>query len=180
MSKEETNTETNTAGHEATAYGIPVYRVALVREGEVIGRTRPRLDKPEQAAALLAAYLEGADREQVVVILVDAQYQPIGINTVSIGTLDAALVHPREVFKPAILANAHAVIVGHNHISGDPEPSPHDEMVTQQLYIAAEILGIPLLDSIIIGEAGQCFSFAKADRLPEGTKEKLASLLLEQ
>jgi DNA repair protein RadC len=67
------------------------------------------------------------------------------------GTLDASLVHPREVYKAAILANAANIIVAHNHPSGDPTPSPQDYAVTERLVRAGEILGIPLLDSLVIG-----------------------------
>jgi DNA repair protein RadC len=180
MKQEQTNNETKTAGQGAGEYDIPIYRVVLVKEGVAIGRKRPSLKNPEEAAAMLSAYLDGADREQIVVILLDARFQPIGINTVSIGTLNSAVFHPREVLKPAILANAHSIVIGHNHLSGDPRPSREDEVMARQLFVAAEMLGIPLLDSIIVGEGKKYFSFDEAGRLPEGTKEKLASLFLEQ
>jgi DNA repair protein RadC len=70
---------------------------------------------------------------------------------VAIGSLSAAVVHPREVFKPAILANAAAVIVAHNHPSGDPEPSQEDKLLTRKLVLAGEALGIQVLDHVILG-----------------------------
>jgi DNA repair protein RadC len=74
------------------------------------------------------------------------------IHTVSIGILDSSLVHPREVFKDAILASSASIIVAHNHPSGDPTPSVEDKRVTQRLYEAGQILGIDLLDHIVIGD----------------------------
>jgi DNA repair protein RadC len=74
---------------------------------------------------------------------------------VSVGDLSSALVHPREVFKPAILSNAASVILAHNHPSGDPQPSPEDCAVTRRLQEAGQILGIEVLDHVIIGDASR-------------------------
>ena len=102
--------------------GIPIYRVALVQEGKVKG-CRTRIVDSSTASIVLRSYLADADREHFVVLLLDRKHQMIGINTVSIGSLTGSVVHPREVFKPAILANAASIICGHNHPSGDLEPS---------------------------------------------------------
>lgn len=110
------------------------------------------------AARIINQYLKGADREHFVVIMLNTKYEIIGINTVSIGTLDASLVHPREVFKPAILTNAAAIILAHNHPSGHPEPSEDDIKVTRKLKEAGEILGIDVLDHIIIGGPNNWYS----------------------
>jgi len=84
--------------------------------------------------------------------LLDSKNRVQRINTVSIGILDSSLVHPREVFKDAILASAASIIVAHNHPSGDPTPSIEDKRVTQRLYEAGQLLGIDLLDHIVIGD----------------------------
>ena len=124
---------------------------------------------------LLMRYLEGADREHFVVFLLDQKNHVIGINTVSIGSLTAGIVHPREAFKPifadmadmpqdaysrAIRHNAAAVIFGHNHPSGDVQPSREDRAITKRLVDAGKLLGIDVLDHIIIGAEGKYFSFA--------------------
>lgn len=96
-------------------------------------------------------HLENEDREHFKAILLDPRNKVIGVNTVSIGSLNASLVHPREVFKPAILTNAASIILVHNHPSGNPEPSDADIEVTKQINEAGKILGIELLDHIIIG-----------------------------
>ncbi len=112
--------------------GIPIYRVALVQEGKVKGY-RKRIANSSTASNILRSYLADADREHFVVLLLDRKHQLIGINTVSIGSLTASVVNPREVWKPAILSNAAAIICGHNHLSGDPEPSNEDREITKRL-----------------------------------------------
>jgi DNA repair protein RadC len=122
--------------------------------------TEQRLRCSADAARLLWAYLDGVDREHFVIVLPDQKNQVIGINTVSMGSLTASVVHPREVFKPAILANAATLICGHNHPSGDTVPSQEDRLITTRLVSAGKLLGINVVDHIIIGSAGKYFSFA--------------------
>lgn len=82
----------------------------------------------------------------------DTKNQPIAINVVSVGTLSSSLVHPREVFKPAILSNSASIILSHNHPSGDCTPSSEDISVTARIKESGKLLGIELLDHIIIGD----------------------------
>jgi DNA repair protein RadC len=110
-------------------------------------------------ANALRPFFAGLDREQFLVCCLDAKHAIIGVNVVSIGSLSLCIVHPREVFKPAILLNSSAIICAHNHPSGDPSPSPEDRQLTTRLRQAAELLGITLLDHIILGD-GQTHSFA--------------------
>jgi DNA repair protein RadC len=132
-------------------YKIPVYRIQLVRESD---HTAPEkaISSPKTAAEIATSYLQGADREHFIVLLLSTKNHVIGINTVSIGSLNASIVHPREVFKPAVVANAAAIIVAHNHPSGNPEPSPEDGQVSRRLRDAGEMLGIPVLDSLVVTE----------------------------
>lgn len=98
-------------------------------------------------------YLVGdAPVEVFIAVLLDVKHRPAGEARVSTGILDGSLVHPREVFAPAIRGRAASVIVVHNHPSGDPAPSAEDREVTRRLRAAGEIVGIPLLDHVIIGE----------------------------
>lgn len=110
------------------------------------------LDTPAKAAQ----YLSGAfdchpHQESFWVLMLDRKNKPIGRIMVTLGTVSATLVEPREVLKPAILASASAIIVAHNHPSGDPAPSAADVRVTRQLREACEIVGIKLLDHVVIG-----------------------------
>jgi DNA repair protein RadC len=99
--------------------------------------------------------------ESVVVLALNARRAVIGAQVVSTGTLTQSLAHPREIFRMAIQLNAAAIVVGHNHPSGDPAPSPDDHALTRRLREAAEILGIPLVDHVIVADAGACYSYAE-------------------
>ena len=129
---------------------VPAYKVQLVRETSV---TMPeRLTSPDKVAKACVDYLGNYDREHFIVILLNTKARIIGVNTVSIGSLNASIVHPREVFKPAVILGAASVILVHNHPSGDPSPSQEDLEVTKRLADAGRILGITVLDHLIIGD----------------------------
>jgi len=138
--------------------GIPIYRVSLVREGR-LPYYEQRIRTSAIASTILHTYLADVDREHFVILLLDQKNQVIGIHTVSIGSLTASVVHPREVFKVAILANAAAILCGHNHPSGDCQPSREDRAMTTRLVEAGKLLGISVLDHIIIGGEEKYFSF---------------------
>lgn len=135
------------------AYSIPVYRIALVKEETLRQTEQPQMDSSANVAKILHEYLDGSDREHFVVLLLNCKNKVIGINTVSTGSLTSSLAHPREVFKAAILGNAAAVILGHNHPSGDPTPSSDDVNLTKRLCECGELLGIKVLDHIVLGES---------------------------
>lgn len=94
---------------------------------------------------------DDSDREKIVAVCLDIKHQPTAISTISIGTLDSSIVHPREVFKTAILSNSAAIILAHNHPSGKPEPSKDDMDITKRLVKVGEITRIDVLDNVIIG-----------------------------
>jgi DNA repair protein RadC len=139
-------------------YCIPGFRIALVREPGVKLAERPQLRVPAQAAPLFAQYIGEIDREIFTVALLTVRHRVLGLHTVSVGCLTSSLVHAREVFKPAILAGAAAVLLAHNHPSGDPEPSAEDVALTRRLVSAGQLLGIEVLDHLILGEAGRFVS----------------------
>jgi DNA repair protein RadC len=109
------------------------------------------LARPQDAARLLQRMIGTSDREQFAALYLNNRHQMTHAHIVSTGTVSTALVHPREVFKAGVLANATAVIVGHNHPSGDVTPSAEDRRVAERLKSAGEVLGIPLLDALIVG-----------------------------
>lgn len=139
-------------------YSVPRFRIALVREHSGSSVSDP-IQTSTAAAALLRPCFEGLDREQFLICGLDAKHRIIGINIVSIGSLTLAIVHPREVFKALILMNVAAFLCVHNHPSTDPTPSPEDRVLTQRLRHGAELLGIPLLDHLVLGETSY-YSFA--------------------
>lgn len=140
------------AVQDVKLYKLPVYKVQLVREATTEGPKAIR--SPKDAADILETYLTGADREHFVVLLMDTKHKVRGVHTASIGGLSAAVVHPRDIFKAAILANSAAVILGHNHPSGDPTPSREDIDVTRRLTEAGKLLGVEVLDSLVVGGEG--------------------------
>jgi len=142
-----------------TWYKVPSYTVMLVRDKKIETDTK-FINSPDDVNKILQSYLNGVDREHFVVILLNRKNGIIGINTVSVGDLSTSIVHPREVFKPAIVAGAASIIVAHNHPSGDPAPSRDDINVTTRLKEAGDILGINVLDHIIIGDG--CYISLKA------------------
>lgn len=169
---------------------IPVYSVELVRSGAMPWHRqedasaqlpwqppedgtglpayeRITIDRPADAAALASAYLAKADREHLAAILLDTRNQVIGITTISIGDLSSAIVHPREVFKVAILANSACIIIAHNHPSGDPTPSYEDVQITQRLIASGEIVGIEVVDHIVVGERGRFASLKERGLIAE-------------
>lgn len=115
----------------------------------VIGRT---LSTPATSAAALTALLQDEPREVFAILCLSSKHRVIAYHEVSRGTLDATLVHPREVFKAALLANAAAIILTHNHPSGDPAPSPDDMALTRRLVDAGTLIGVDVVDHIVIGD----------------------------
>lgn len=122
-------------------------RVALESKG-----AKPVIKTPEDVAELLMEQMRHLDREHFVVLLLDTKNQVLHRETISIGSLNASIVHPRELFKQAIKKSAATVILVHNHPSGDPTPSIEDLTITKRLVEAGELLGINVLDHIIIGD----------------------------
>mgnify|MGYP001574948314 FL=1 len=116
------------------------------------------VENPQSVVKALQAKIKDKAKEHFKLILLNTRNKIIGISTVSIGTLDSSLVHPREVFKEAIAHNAYSVMLAHNHPSGDPEPSEDDITITRRLIEAGKILGIEVTDHIIISKNG-FFSF---------------------
>lgn len=163
------NTEHNgTAGQSRQGPSkqyIPVYRIELVRERTLKVEPRRSVHNSEDVVAILRDELLKADREKLICLMLNAKNAIIGIDVVSVGTLTQSCGHPRELYKAAILTNAAAIILVHNHPSGDPSPSLEDAQLTARIGKAGEILGIKLLDHVIIGELGH-YSFANAGRLP--------------
>ncbi|MCC6408264.1 MAG: DNA repair protein RadC [Planctomycetes bacterium] len=113
---------------------------------------RPAVRSPRAVFELLEPELRGLDREAFHALALDGKHGLVRRYLVSVGTLTTSLVHPREVFRPALRFGAAALVVAHNHPSGDPEPSPEDEEVTRRLAQAGRLLGVPLLDHVVIGE----------------------------
>lgn len=107
---------------------------------------------PADIVSLVAMSLSGLKREVFLILLLNTRHKLLKAETISIGSLAAAIVHPREVFRPAVLAAASAIALAHNHPSGDPEPSAEDLEITTRLRDAGRLIGIEVLDHVILGE----------------------------
>lgn len=125
-----------------------------------------KLSSPEACVSYLMPRMRYEQQEKFLVLLLDSKNQLLKCQQVSEGTLNASVVHPREVFAPAMLHRAACVLAAHNHPSGDPAPSIEDRKLTQVLKATGTVMGIPLLDHIIIGD-GRYFSFRENGYLDE-------------
>lgn len=142
---------------------LQVVNIRMVKEPSLY--SEDRITCPEDAVRAIAKELATYDREVFAVLNLKTNGQPINLNICSMGTLDASVVSPREVFKSCILSNSAAFIAIHNHPSGSITPSQEDRDVTKRLLSCSELLGVKMLDHIIIGgENGNTYSF-KSDGL---------------
>ena len=146
--------EVNVAYRDALFSGVPLYTTRLVRERTFTFPTRDQVRSPADAAAVLAEYFSDRDREEFVVAFLDTANTLTGLHVASVGGLAASIVEPRQVFKAAVLANAAAVLLAHNHPSGNPEPSREDVAVTRQLIEAGKVMGVPVHDHLILTDHG--------------------------
>jgi DNA repair protein RadC len=140
---------------EAPAYTVREFKIQVLREAAVDDTL---LDEPKRVYDFWQQIVPSApwfqtEKETLVLFTLNTRRRLTGFNMISIGTLDTILVHPREVMRPAVIANASAMIIAHNHPSGDPSPSEGDIKVTRELIRAGQLLKIELLDHVIIGRA---------------------------
>lgn len=149
--------------------GIGTSRAARLLAAVELGRRvvvggagpRPRLLTPVQVAAYLLPLFGGHRVERFGIALLDAKRRLIRATILSVGSLDTSVVHPREVFREAIVASAAGIVAFHNHPSGDPLPSGEDVLLTHRLMRAGDVMGIELLDHVILGD-GRWYSFKDA------------------
>jgi DNA repair protein RadC len=151
-----------------TELGLSVAEYAMLQAGIELGRrvseAKGAYDKPQTlnspAAAIefcrihFARLIADAVQEEFHVITLNSKAKVIGTHQITVGTLDASLVHPREVFRPAIKDGATSIVLAHNHPSGDPEPSREDIAVTTRIDEVGRLIGIAVLDHIVLGRTG--------------------------
>ena len=138
---------------------IELGRRTLSRGGE----ERPRLSSPKAVAEYLLPQFGNRAVEQFGVLLLDTKHRVLRASVLSVGTLDASIVHPREVFREATSAGAAALVLFHNHPSGDPEPSDDDCRLTERLVAAGVLMGIDVLDHVILADV-RYYSFREHRR----------------
>lgn len=146
------NNDNRAAENEILAQAEEILR-RRINDGEAVS-------DPRKAGQMLRYRLAGRDREFFTVVLLDTRHRVLHIEDLFAGTIDGAEVHPREVVKAALLHNAAAVIVGHNHPSGNPEPSAADRAVTARLKQSLALVDVRLLDHFVVGADGPAVSMA--------------------
>ncbi len=159
------NTEDKTVYKQTFAY-----RVKMIKEKKIRFQSEPLSDSKSAAHAVRNTInaLGQNDREHFVVLLLNVKHGIIGCNIASVGTVMSAVVHAINVFKPAILMNAPAMIVGHNHPSGNTEPSTEDKAMTSRLAAAAQLMNISIYDHVIVSlENESYYSFTESGLMGE-------------
>lgn len=159
-------------GHLRRVSGVGRARAAQIVAAVELGRRtlvrgvaeRPRLSTPRQLAAYLLPQYGSGPVERFGIVMLDTKHRVIRIKIVSTGSLDATVVHPREVFREAASASAAAIVLFHNHPSGDPTPSPDDLVLTTRIANAGNIMGIDVVDHLILADQ-RYFSLVEAGRL---------------
>lgn len=146
---------------------VPLYSIKLVKESRFYYDNK-KIESANSVCDILKEIgLHERASEELHVLYLSTKNQVTGMEMVSKGTLNASLVHPREVFKGALLANAFAIIVAHNHPSGDVQPSNADKTITETLVKAGRLLDVKILDHVIIGQGGGYFSFRDSTTMIE-------------
>jgi DNA repair protein RadC len=161
------------SGNLRAVPGVGTARAAQILAAVELGRRtlvrggaeRPRLTTPRQLASYLLPQYGAAAVEQFGIVMLDTKHRMIRVKVVSTGSLDATVVHPREVFREAASAAAAAIVLFHNHPSGDPTPSPDDLVLTTRMVNAGDIMGIDVVDHLILADQ-RYFSLVESGRLP--------------
>ena len=137
---------------------IDIYKVALIKDSsKVYSLTDSTIRSPKDARDVVVEVLdmENLTQEHFIMLSLNTKNKVVGVHTIFIGSVNASIVSPREVFQRALLNNAVGIIVAHNHPSGNPTPSTQDIDVTKRLVEAGQIVGIDILDHLIIGDEGR-------------------------
>ena len=154
----------STCGDVAQIVGVGMAKAARVVAAVELGRrtlthapaARVQLRTPRDAATYLLPAFGSRPVEQFGVVLLDTKHRVLRTTVVAVGTLNSTVVEPRDVFREAMLGAAAALVVFHNHPSGDPSPSPDDIALTRRLAAVGELIGIPVVDHIVLGDARYC------------------------
>ena len=142
-------------------YKLDQVAIRMVKERPLI--SDEPVNSPEKVVKLVYEFLKDYDREVFAVINFQTNLQPINMNIVSVGALNASMVHPREMLKSIVLSNAAAVMMVHNHPSGQVQPSAEDISVTAKMSQLMKLMEVTLLDHIILGPGEQYYSFHESD-----------------
>lgn len=146
---------------------INLQKLVMVKEKAIRYELESSINNPREVAEMLQKVtgMQDAPEEQFWMICMDTKNKIVGLHLVSQGTLNSALVHPREVFKRALLNNASSIVLAHNHPSGNPQPSQQDVDLTNRLVQVGDLVGITIMDHIILGDAGRYLSLKEKNMM---------------
>ncbi|MDU2045049.1 MAG: JAB domain-containing protein [Clostridium sp.] len=130
---------------------VNIVSLKMIKESSILYSKR-NISSPSEAVIIGRQVLDESDREKLLLCCLNIKNEPTDLNIVSVGSLNSSIVHPREVFKVAILSNSASIILFHNHPSGDSTPSKEDIDITERIKESGKILGIELIDHIILGD----------------------------
>lgn len=131
---------------------INIVSLQMIKTG-TLSYLKRRITSPEDATDILKSFIGNSDREHLILICMNSKNEPTHIQTLSIGSINQSIIHPREIFKTAIFSNANSIMIGHNHPSGDVTPSPEDINITERLMLISEMMGILFYDHIVFSES---------------------------
>ena len=144
---------------------IAVREVQIRYRGRALGARAP-ITEPRNLVHLAKRIVTDDAREHFLAVYLDGRNRPVAHSVVSVGTATASLVHPREVFQSALMLGAVALLIAHNHPSGDPRPSSEDEHLTKRLAEGGQLLGIRLLDHVVWTREGAFYSLMEHGKMP--------------
>ena len=147
-------------------YSVPVYKIRLLKDGNV-STERKQIRFSQDAIGVIAVMLADLHTEHLIAVMLDSKNKVIGVHTVATGGLNAIHIRIADVFKAAILSNAAAIILSHNHPSGDPTPSPEDIQLTKKLVEAGKLLDIDILDHIVFSDIEGQHTISLKERYPD-------------
>jgi DNA repair protein RadC len=161
-------------------YRFYAYKLHMVKEQEIhlcSGQTIHSSFSGSKLIKKVIRKLGQTDRENFVVLMLNAKFKPIGTNLVSIGTLTRSIVQPREIIKAALNMPCKALILGHNHPSGDPSPSMEDKLITLMVMASAHLFDLEILDHINVDMDSDAYLSFADEKIIEDTKQKVSAVL---
>jgi len=157
---------------------VDIVTIKMVKNHSITIEPR-QITSADDASRLIFREIGCMDREAFILICLNAKSEPTSIGVIHIGTLTIAMVHPREIYKMAILSNAASIIIGHNHPSGNVEPSLQDYEITKRIVSAGGLIGIEVLDHIIVSEDEKMFSLRKSNPSIFATDKSVMNMICD-
>ena len=161
-------------------YRFYAYKLHMVKEQEILFLNRDSINNSASSSKLIKKVIKElgqTDRENFVVVMLNTRLKPIGANLVSTGSLTRCMVQPREIIKAALNMPCKALILGHNHPSGDPSPSVEDKVITLMIMASAQLFDVQILDHIIVDMDSDAYQSFADEKIIEDTKHKVRGLM---